>query len=134
MTSPPAERMILVEVLELTATFEQFHAAVTSALQRLEKDGLRALNSVQVNYNPESNTVGIVLVIDDYAQLTDHIQMISTWDEFHRFATTVKLTDIRVYGKLSAEAKSWLTRDNVPLKAFPDRVSGFIRPSPAQAG
>jgi hypothetical protein len=34
--------------------------------------------------------------------------MITGWEEFERFFSTVRPIDVRVYGKLSAEAKEWV--------------------------
>lgn len=47
MTSSAGEYVTLVEVLELTRTYEEFTAAVSAARRRLEADGIRELVALQ---------------------------------------------------------------------------------------
>jgi urocanate hydratase len=53
--------------------------------------------------------------------------MITGWEEFERFFGTVKPIDVRVYGKLSAEAEEWVGQFGVVSKTFEDHVAGFVR-------
>lgn len=56
-----------------------------------------------------------------------HIEMISGWEEFERFFATVRPLDVRVYGKLSAEAEEWVGQFGVVSKTFEEHVAGFVR-------
>jgi hypothetical protein len=47
MKRPAEERVTLVEVFELTGSFEAFQAAVEAAARRLEREGVSSLARVQ---------------------------------------------------------------------------------------
>jgi hypothetical protein len=57
----------------------------------------------------------------------EHIAMISGWEEFERFLATVRPVDVRVYGKLSAEAEAWVRQFGVVSRTCEDHVAGFVR-------
>jgi hypothetical protein len=59
--------------------------------------------------------------------MIEHIEMISGWEEFERFFATVKPVDVRVYGKLSAEAEGWIGQFDVLSRKFEEHVAGFVR-------
>ena len=117
----------LVEVLELTRGFEAFSAAVGASVRRLELEGIEALLSVQFYAQPGSTEAGAVLVFADASRVMEHGRRITGWGEFRDLLTTVKPVDVRVYGKLSAEAEAWLRTMNVVSKTFEHPVAGFVR-------
>ena len=108
MRTPASEHVTLVEVLELTQPFEEFAAAVQAAARRLEVEGIKELVTLQFYADPASTEVGAILTFTDRNRMMKHIDMITGWEEFERFFGAVKPIDVRVYGKLSAEAEEWV--------------------------
>ncbi len=125
--APASEHVTLVEVLELTRPFEEFAAAVQVFVRRLEAEGIRTLMTLQFYFDPGSTEVGAVLTFADRRQIMQHINMITAWDEFKQFVGTIKPIDVRVYGKLSAEAEAWVRQFNAMSKTFERHVAGFVR-------
>jgi hypothetical protein len=124
---PASEYVTLVEVLELTSPFEEFEAAVQAAARRLEAEGIRELVTLQFYAAPGSREVGAILTFADRSRIMEHINMISAWEEFERFFSTVKPIDVRVYGELSVEAEAWVRQFEVVSRTFEDHVAGFVR-------
>jgi hypothetical protein len=128
MKSPAAEHVTLVEVMELTSSFEEFANAVRAAARRLEAEGVRELVTLQFYATPGSPEAGAILTFSDRTRIMEHINMITTWEEFERFFNTVKPIDVQVYGKLGAEAEAWVRQfGDVLSKTFEDHVAGFVR-------
>jgi hypothetical protein len=118
----------LVEVLELTRPFEEFADAIAAALRRLEAEGVRELVTVQFYADPGSTQVGAILTFSDRGRMIEHMNMVSEWEEFKRFFTTVKPVEVRVYGRLSREAETWIGQfGDVLGRTFGDHVAGFVR-------
>ena len=127
MKAPASEYVTLVEVLELTRSFEEFADAIEAASRRLEAEGVQELIAVHFYGSPESTEAGAILTFSDRERMIDHIEMISGWEEFERFFATVKPLDVRVYGRLSEEAEEWIGRFDVLSKKFEHHVAGFVR-------
>ena len=127
MNQPASEHVTLVEVLELTRPFEEFAAAVRAAARRLESEGIKELVSLQFYADPGSIEVGAILTFADRSRIMEHIDMITRWEEFERFFSTVKPIDVRVYGKLSGEAEGWVGQFGVVSRTFEEHVAGFVR-------
>jgi D-mannonate dehydratase len=126
--SNASEHVTLVEVLELTSTFEEFTAAIQAAARRLEAEGIQELVTLQFYATPGSAEVGALLTFADRSRIMEHIDMITEWEEFERFFSTVKPIDMRVYGKLSAEAEAWVRQfGDILSKKFEYHVAGFVR-------
>jgi hypothetical protein len=125
--APAEEYVTLVEVLELTSSFEEFKAAIKAAARRLEAEGVEALVTLQFYADPGSTEAGAILTFSDRERVMEHIAMISGWEEFERFFATVRPVDVRVYGKLSAEAEAWVRQFGVLSRTFEDHVAGFVR-------
>ncbi|WP_143162067.1 hypothetical protein [Phormidesmis priestleyi] len=122
-----SEYVTLVEVLGRTRSFEEFSTIAQAAVQRLESEGVRALVSIQFYANPDSIEVGAILTFADRAAMMQHINMITAWEEFKQFFSSVKPIDVRVYGKLSVEAEAWVRQFNVVSKTFENHLTGFVR-------
>src|SRR5215212_4320489 len=129
MRTPASEHVTLVEVLELTRPFEEFEAAVQAAARRLEAEGIDELVTLRFYADPGSTEAGAILTFSDRDRMAEHIGMITGWEEFERFSETVKPMDVRVYGKLSAEAEAWVRQFDVVSKTFEEHVAGFMRRS-----
>jgi hypothetical protein len=125
--APAEEHVTLVEVLEVTSDFEEFAAAVRDAARRLEAEGVEALVTLQFYADPGSTEAGAILTFADRERMMEHIGMISGWEEFGRFFGTVRPVDVRVYGRLSAEAEEWVRQFGVLSRTFEDHVAGFVR-------
>jgi hypothetical protein len=128
MKAPATEYVTLVEVMELTRPFEEFAKAIEAASRRLEAEGVEELVTVHFYGSPESTEVGAILTFSDRERMTDHIEMVSKWEEFERFFATVKPLDVRVYGKLSEEAEEWIGQfGDILSRKFECHVAGFVR-------
>jgi hypothetical protein len=117
----------LVEVLELTVPYEEFSEAVGAAARRLEAEGVRELVALHFYGSQESTEVGTILTFSDRERMIEHIELISKWEEFERFFACVRPLDVRVYGKLSVEAETWIGQFDVLSKKFEHHVAGFVR-------
>ena len=128
MKAPATEYVTLVEVMELTRSFEEFADAIEAASRRLEAEGVRELVAVNFYGSPESTEAGAILTFSDRERMIDHIEMVSEWEEFERFFATVKPLDVRVYGRLSEEAEEWIRQfGDILSRKFNDHVAGFVR-------
>ena len=123
-----ADRYVtLVEVLELTVSYEEFAEAVGAAARRLEAEGVRELVALHFYGSQESTEVGAILTFSERECMIEHIEMISNWEEFERFFACVRPLDVRIYGKLSVEAETWIGQFDVLSKKFEHHVAGFVR-------
>jgi hypothetical protein len=123
-----ADRYVtLVEVLELTVSYEEFAEAVGAAARRLEAEGIRELVALHFYGSRASTEVGAILTFSDRGRMIEHIEMISKWEEFERFFACVRPLDVRVYGELSEEAEAWIGQFDVLSKKFEHHVAGFVR-------
>jgi hypothetical protein len=118
----------LVEVLEITVPYEEFEAAVQAATERLEAEGVRELVSINFYGEQGSTEVGAILTFSDRDRITEHMSMVSSWEEFKRFFATVKPLDVRIYGRLSEEAEAWISQfGDIVSKKFQHHTAGFVR-------
>ena len=125
---PAAEYVTLVEVLERTVPFEEFEEVIRAALGRLEAEGVKELVSINFYGSPDSTEVGAILIFSDGERVLEHMGMVSSWEEFRRFFGTVKPLDVRVYGKLPAEAGAWISQfGDVVSRKFEHHTAGFVR-------
>jgi hypothetical protein len=128
MKAPAKEYVTLVEVMELTVSYEEFADAIEAASRRLEAEGVEELVAVHFYGSPESTEAGAILTFSNRERMVDHIEMVSKWEEFERFFATVKPLDVRVYGRLSEEAEEWIGQfGNILSRKFEDHVAGFVR-------
>ncbi len=123
----PATPLTLVEELELLVPFAEFAAAAQALLQRLEAEGVRALASMQLYGAADATRVGLIIRFSDSSAVMEHVRMISGWDDFRRFATMIRLLDMRIFGTLDPGAEAWIRQFNGPLQKFETRVAGFTR-------
>ena len=118
----------MVETLELTVPYEEFAQAVEAAASRLEADGVRELVALHFYGDPGSTEVGAILTFSDRERMLDHMEMIRSWPEFERSFATVKALDVRVYGRLGAEAEAWIGQfGDIVSRKFEGHVAGFVR-------
>ena len=127
MKTAADEYVTLVEVLELTRPFEEFAAAVDACVRRLEAEGVRELVTIQFYSNPGSTEVGALLSFADRERVVEHLNLITRWEQFERFFSMVTPRDVRIYGRLSAEAEAWVRQFDVISKTFERHVAGFVR-------
>jgi hypothetical protein len=122
-----ADYVVLVEVLEIIGSLEDFAAASQAAVARLEREGVRELVSIRFLLEPHSREVGAILIFSDRERMMDHIRQVSAWDEFRLFFSMVRPLDVRVYGRLTPEAEAWIAQFDVLSKRFEEPVAGFVR-------
>jgi hypothetical protein len=127
MKTAAHEYVTLVEVLELTRPFEEFATAIEACVQRLGVEGVRELVTIQFYANLRSTEVGAILTFSDRERMIEHINLISAWDEFKTFFGMIRPRDVRIYGRLSAEAEAWVRQFDVISKIFDQHVTGFVR-------
>ena len=129
MKKPAAEEYVtLVEVLERTVPYEEFEEAIRAATERLEAEGVRELVSVNFYAEPDSTEAGAILTFSDRERMLDHIELISSWEEFRRFFGTVRPLDVRVYGRPSAGAEAWIGQfGDIVSRKFERHAAGFVR-------
>ena len=128
MEKPATEYVTLVEVFELTVPYEEFEEAVRAVTERLEAEGVRELVSVNFYAEPGSTGAGAILTFSDSERMLEHMDMVSSWEEYPRFFATVKPLDVRVYGRLHAEAEAWISQfGDIVSRKFEHHTAGFVR-------
>jgi hypothetical protein len=128
MKRQATEYVTLVEVLEVTAPFEEFQSAIDAVAERLEAEGVKELVSINFYGESGSNEVGAILTFSDSKSMLRHMDMVSSWKEYETFFGTVKPLDVRVYGRLSEEAEAWIGQfGNIVSRKFEHHTAGFVR-------
>lgn len=128
MPENASKHLTLVETLELTRPYDEAAPLIQAVVRRLEREGVQALIAMQFHTNETKTELGVVLTFSDAEQMLTHINMLSGWEEFRRFAKAVRLVEMRVHGKLNPEAEAWIRRFNKPMKKLELHVAGFVRP------
>jgi hypothetical protein len=128
MKRQATEYVTLVEVLEVTAPFEEFQSAIDAVAERLEAEGVKELVSINFYGESGTNEVGAILTFSDSKSMLKHMDMVSSWKEYETFFGTVKPLDVRVYGRLSEEAEAWIGQfGNIVSRKFEHHTAGFVR-------
>jgi hypothetical protein len=128
MKKQATEYVTLVEVLEVTAPFEEFQSAIDAVAERLEAEGVKELVSINFYGESGSNEVGAILTFSDSASMLRHMDMVSSWKEYEMFFGTVKPLDVRVYGTLDADAEAWIRQfGDIVSRKFEHHTAGFVR-------
>jgi hypothetical protein len=128
MKRQATEYVTLVEVLEVTAPFEEFQSAIDAVAERLEAEGVKELVSINFYGESGTNEVGAILTFSDSKSMLKHMDMVSSWKEYETFFGTVKPLDVRVYGRLSEEAEAWIGQfGNIVSRKFEYHTAGFVR-------
>ncbi|HEX5848809.1 MAG TPA: hypothetical protein VFY59_06400 [Rubrobacter sp.] len=128
MRKQAADYVTLVEVLEVTAPFEEFQSTIDAVAARLEEEGVRELVSMNFYGESGSNEVGAILTFSDSKSMLRHMNMVSSWKEYEMFFGTVKPLDVRVYGTLDAEAEAWIRQfGDIVSRKFEHHAAGFVR-------
>jgi hypothetical protein len=126
---PAAEGYVtLVEVLECTVPYEEFEEAILAATGRLQAEGVRELVSVNFYLEPGSTHAGAILIFSDSEAMLEHMDKVSSWEEYRRFFATLKPLDVKVYGRLHAKAEAWISQfGDIVSKKFEHHAAGFVR-------
>lgn len=128
MRKQAAGYVTLVEVLEVTAPFEEFQSTIDAVAARLEEEGLRELVSMNFYGESGSSEVGAILTFSDSESMLRHMNMVSSWKEYGMFFGTVKPLEVRVYGTLDAEAEAWIGQfGDIVSRKFEHHAAGFVR-------
>ena len=128
MKKRATEYVTLVEMLEVTAPFEEFQSAIDAVADRLEVEGVEELVSMNFYGESGSNEVGAILTFSDSESMLKHMDMVSSWKEYETFFSTVKPLDVRVYGTLDARAEDWIGQfGDIVSRKFEHHTAGFVR-------
>ena len=128
MKKQATEYVTLVELLEVTAPFEEFQSAIDAVAERLETEGIKELVSINFYGESGSNEVGAILTFSDSRSMLRHMDMVSSWEEYDMFFGTVKPLDVRVYGTLDADAEDWIGQfGDIVSRKFEHHTAGFVR-------
>ena len=128
MKKQATEYVTLVELLEVTAPFEEFRNAIDAVSDRLEAEGVQELVSINFYGESGSNEVGAILTFSDSKSMLKHMDMVSAWKEYETFFCVVKPLDVRVYGTLDAEAEAWIRQfGDIVSRKFEHHTAGFVR-------
>jgi hypothetical protein len=91
---------------------------------------VRELLTLQFYAESDSARIGAALTFANSEAFRQHVALVSGWEEFHAFAATVRLVDIRVYGELPSEAATWIRQFGEIGQSFRQHVVGFVRSPP----
>jgi hypothetical protein len=128
MKKRAAGYVTLVELLEITASFEEFQSAIDAVAEKLETEGVRELVSMNFYGESGSKEVGAILTFSDSKSMLKHMDMVSSWKEYEAFFGTVKPLDVRVYGTLDAKAEAWIGQfGDIVSRKFEQHTAGFVR-------
>ena len=128
MKKQATEYVTLVELLEVTAPFEEFQSAIDAVAARLEAEGVKELVSINFYGESGSKEVGAILTFSDSKSMLKHMDMVSSWKEYEMFFGAVKPLDVRVYGTLDAEAEAWIGQfGDIVSRKFEHHTAGFVR-------
>ena len=128
MKKRATEYVTLVELLEVTAPFEEFQSAIDAVAERLEVEGVKELVSINFYGESGSNEVGAILTFSDSKSMLKHMDMVSSWEEYEMFFGTAKPLDVRVYGTLDAEAEDWIEQfGDIVSRKFEHHTAGIVR-------
>jgi hypothetical protein len=128
MNSSPAGDVILVEIIEVLGDFEETAERFRRLVRRVEREGVPGLRSMQFYTRPGSNELAAVIRFSDASQMQAHTDMLSTWQEFRRFAEGIRLKDMRIHGTISPQTEAWIRQFDGPIAKYGDFVGGFERP------
>lgn len=121
------DSVTLVEILEVSGSFDEARQLIRSCVERLEREGVPGLASMRFYEDAETKELAAVITFADARDILAHTRMISSWPEFERFATLIRLKDMRIHGRVSEEVRSWLDRFQGPRRVFDTRLAGFSR-------
>jgi hypothetical protein len=131
VTHDPGDYVILVEAFELLRPLEEFAPLIRPLMKRLETGGVETLASMQF-FVKEASTreMGAVLVFRNASQLQAHVAMISSWPEFGDFSKSIRLTDMRIHGRITPELEAFVRSFQGPVAKYERFLAGFVRPTP----
>lgn len=127
MQSPASSYVTLVEAFELTVPLDEVAPILRAVMARLEVEGVASLVSMQFYTSDVPGEMGAIIRFSDPHHFTEHVKMISGWEEFKRFSSMIKLIEIRVHGELSPEVEAWMQQFGGPVKKLRHFVAGFVR-------
>lgn len=127
MQAAMADQVTLVEILEVEGSFEDARQLIQACIARLEREGVRGLAAMHFYEDPAASELSAVITFSNSTDVLAHTQMISSWDEFKRFASSIRVKDMRIHGRVSDEVRAWLDRFPGPRRLFEQHLAGFSR-------
>lgn len=117
----------LVEILEVTGSFDEAEALLTATLTRLEREGVPGLASMQFYTDEPRRQLAAVITFTDPSQMLAHTAQLSGWDEFRRFSALIKLVEMRIHGSVGDDVRAWMGQFSGTVTHYPQPVAAFFR-------
>ena len=127
MQTATDDSVTLVEILDVPGSFDEARQLVQTCVARLEREGVPGLASMKFYEDAAAKELAAVITFSDSAEILAHTRMIAGWPEFQRFATLLRLKDMRIHGRVSAEVRAWLDQFPDPRRLFEMHLAGFSR-------
>ena len=121
------DSVTLVEILEVLGSFDETRQLVRACVARLEREGVPGLASMIFYEDAAAKELAAVITFSSSTEILAHTQMISGWPEFQRFGTLIRVKDMRIHGRVSAEVRAWLDQFQGPRRLFELHLAGFSR-------
>ena len=121
------DSVTLVEILDVLGSFDEARELIQACIARLEREGVPGLASMRFYEDPAAKELAAVIMFSNSSEILAHTRMISSWPEFQRFATSIRLKDMRIHGTVSPEVRAWLDQFQGPRRVFDKHLAGFNR-------
>lgn len=128
-TAPDA--VTLVEILDITTSYDEVAPLVDMLLRRLERDGVPGLASMAFYAGPKRDQLAAVITFSDPTQMVAHTKLISSWSEFTTFAARTKLVEMRIHGVVGDDVRAWMAQFEGSVAVYEQQVASFYRHWPA---
>jgi hypothetical protein len=121
------ESVTLVDILEVVGSFDEARQLIQTASRAW--NAMASADWLRCTFyeDPEAKELAAVITFSDSSELLADTRMISSWQEFERFASLIRIEYMRIHGRVSAEVRSWLDRFQGPCRLFDAHLAGFTR-------
>jgi hypothetical protein len=127
LQTPADDSVTLVEILDVPGSFDEARQLIQAGVARLEREGVPGLASMNFYEDAAAKELAAVITFSNSSEILAHTRMISGWPEFQRFATLIRVKDMRIHGRVSAEVRAWLDQFQGPRRLFETHLAGFSR-------
>jgi hypothetical protein len=123
-----AAQIVQIAEYETTGDPEDYVAAITDIVGKVERDGVAAMTRYTFYVDRAGGTVTSVIVHESPESWAAHHEMLERWhDEFARLKRTAHQTRLRLYGPVSDAMRSWLGARGVRFEEAGTLAAGFER-------
>ncbi len=118
-------QLVQMSRYELTASREEYVAAISALANRVETEGPEGV--IRYSFYAGDDTAGLLIVCrDPEAWLAQH-EMVAPMEEYQPFYETIRLVGLRFLGNLTQEMRAWLDERNVGHEYLGTLAAGFER-------